>query len=141
MAQVLLVTAFLSLETFTRIDANLGVIHENTRTKLQTFFSLFDMTDLKFKWRGAKSPKNKIVIVEIDSPSLEVYGGWPWHRDITGRLIEKIFAYQPKAVGVDMVFPGLDVRVPKNLREELTRRKLSFSDTFETDGRAFQRSI
>src|SRR6476619_5696085 len=48
-------------------------------------------TDLKFQMRGSRPVQNKIVVVEIDSPSLERIGRWPWHRDMTAYLLEKIY--------------------------------------------------
>src|SRR4051812_6095929 len=53
-------------------------------------------TDRKFKIRGPEAPKNKIVIVEVDSNSILEFGRWPWHRDVTAKLIEKTFQAGPK---------------------------------------------
>src|SRR4051812_11479825 len=48
-------------------------------------------TDWKFNFRGPRPPKSKVVIIEIDSPSIERLGRWPWHRDVTAFLIDKAF--------------------------------------------------
>ena len=40
----------------------------------------------------APSPQQEVVIVEVDSASLEKVGRWPWHRDATAYLIGKTFA-------------------------------------------------
>ena len=68
-------------------------------------------TNVKFRLRGPETPKNKIVIVEIDSDSIAHYGRWPWHRDLTANLIQSVFDAGAKAVGLDMVFSEPDQRV------------------------------
>ncbi len=93
------------------------------------------MTDLKFKTRGPISPKNKVVVVDIDSPALETLGRWPWHRDVMAYLIEKTFQAGAKVVGLDMIFSEADVRVPQDLRQLLKQGKISDDviTKFETD--------
>ena len=92
------------------------------------------LTNIKFRTRGIEKPKNKIVIVGIDSPSIEVFGRWPWHRDNTAKLIEKTFQHGAKVVGLDMVFSEPDVRVSKEIAEVLVKNKLEKQIMqFETD--------
>ncbi|MBI2712345.1 MAG: CHASE2 domain-containing protein, partial [Bdellovibrio sp.] len=55
-------------------------------------------TDLKFKVRGPQPFKNKIVVVEVDSQSLEALGRWPWHRDVTAHVISRAFEQGAKVV-------------------------------------------
>src|SRR5687767_2572071 len=76
-------------------------------------------TNMKFKIRGAEQPRHKIVIVEVDNASISNFGRWPWHRDITAYLIDKVFESGAKAVGLDMVFSEPDTRVPEALAAEL----------------------
>lgn len=91
-------------------------------------------TDVKFKLRGPTQPKNKIVIVEIDSASLDTFGRWPWHRDVAAHLIHAIFEAGAKVVGLDIVFSEPDVRVPAELGEILKAQNLGgILDQFETD--------
>ena len=47
---------------------------------------------------------NSIVIVAVDERSLSEVGRWPWSRTVTADLIDKIGAYSPKAIGVDIMF-------------------------------------
>ena len=92
------------------------------------------MTDFKFSLRGSRTPKNKIVVIEIDGPSIERVGRWPWHRDVTAYLIEKIFQAGAQVVGLDMVFSEPDPRIPSELVELLKAKNLGgISNSFETD--------
>ena len=92
------------------------------------------LTDLKFQLRGPQKPKNKIVVLEVDSAAIERLGRWPWHRDVVAFLIEKTFLYGAKVVGLDMVFSERDRRVPEKLAEILAEKKLTgIADQFETD--------
>jgi len=91
-------------------------------------------TDNKFKLRGSRPTQNKIVVVEVDSSTLEVVGRWPWHRDSTGFLIDKVFEAGAKVVGLDIIFPEPDKRVSDELAQELKKHKLAkLVDQFETD--------
>jgi adenylate cyclase len=92
------------------------------------------LTDQKFKFRGPVPPKNKVVVVEIDSPALETLGRWPWHRDVMSFLIEKTFEAGAKVVGLDVVFSEPDQRVPSELVEILKNNNMAnLIDQFETD--------
>ena len=48
-----------------------------------------------------------IVIVDIDNDSLREVGAWPWPRDVLARLMEKLFAFDARLVGV-----GLPLSLP-----------------------------
>lgn len=92
------------------------------------------LVDLKFKYRGPQSPKNKIVIIDIDSAAIETLGRWPWHRDAIAFLIEKAFGAGAKVVGLDMIFSESDIRVPEGLVKLLAENNLASSlEKFETD--------
>ena len=73
------------------------------------------LTDWKFRIRGPEAPKNNIVIVTVDSDSIAKFGRWPWHRDVTAELIDRIFKAGAKAVGLDIVFSEPDKRVPDEI--------------------------
>ena len=91
-------------------------------------------TDLKFKLRGPKPPKNKIVVVAVDSASLETLGRWPWHRDAISLMITSIFEAGAKVVGLDMVFSEPDKRVPDELFHVLKAKNMeSLALQAETD--------
>jgi adenylate cyclase len=107
-------------------------------TELSTFESLRSLqgtfTNFKFKVRGPQPPDPKIVVVAIDSPSLEMKGRWPWHRDETAHLIDRVFALGAKQVGLDIVFSEADKRISDNMRALLETKGLGqFADGYETD--------
>lgn len=91
-------------------------------------------TDFKFKMRGPIPPKNKVVIVEIDSPSLELIGRWPWHRDIQALLVHRLYELGAKVVGLDIIYSEPDPRVPEELGKILQQKKMGhLIEQFETD--------
>ena len=80
-------------------------------------------TDMKFHARGPIKPKKNIVIVAIDSRSIEALGRWPWRRDYIAMLIDKIFSYETSFVGLDIVFSEPDERVPPEIKSYLLEQK------------------
>lgn len=97
--------------------------------RVSTLFS-----DMKFKLRGYREPRNKIIVVEVDSPSLEVIGRWPWHRDKIALLIDKVFESGAKVVGMDVVFSEPDRRVSDELAQVLIAQNMGqLALQFETD--------
>ncbi len=105
------------------------------REKIHPFLSraVNQLTDAKFLIRGAQEPKNKIIVIEIDSSSIERLGRWPWHRDIIAYLIEKIFLAGAKVIGLDMVFSEPDPRVPNSLKDLLQKKGEIDTTQYETD--------
>ena len=51
----------------------------------------------------ATLPSN-VTIVAIDEASLGAIGVWPWPRDVHARLIERLAAAKPAAIGYDVLF-------------------------------------
>jgi len=91
-------------------------------------------TDIKFKARGSRPTKEKIVILEIDDRAVERVGRWPWHRDAIALLALTVFQHGAKAVGIDIVFPEDDVRVPPAVADLLKAKGMGDQiPTFETD--------
>ncbi len=91
-------------------------------------------TDLKFRARGPEPVKNKIVIVEIDDRAVTEFARWPWHRDAIAVLVLQAVDAGAKVVGLDIIFPEPDQRVPDAVVELLQQNNLG--DTvpqFETD--------
>ncbi len=65
-----------------------------------------------FRWRGAESPRHKILIVDIDETSLAHYGQWPWPRDLVARLVTRLHQQGARVIGLDMMFIEADRSSP-----------------------------
>lgn len=65
-----------------------------------------------------------VLIVDIDLESLGAVGQWPWPRDVTAALLQKIHAGKPRAVGLDIVFGEPDRTSPMTVLENLSRTVL-----------------
>lgn len=62
--------------------------------------------DTAQQWlRPAKSVDRRIVIVDIDDPSLQAIGRWPWPRERLAELIDATQAAEPAMLGLDILFP------------------------------------
>lgn len=91
-------------------------------------------TDVKFRTRGAQPVQNKIVIVEIDDRAVSELARWPWHRDAIAFLVLQAMDAGAKVVGLDIVFPEPDQRVPDGVVELLQANGLGDAvPQFETD--------
>lgn len=107
-------------------------LRERVFPTLKTVNGIF--TNSKFRLRGPQDPKNKVVVVEVDSQSIEALGRWPWHRDVIAYLIDKTFEAGAKVVGLDIVFSEPDQRVPEELAAFLNERGMgNMIRQFETD--------
>jgi adenylate cyclase len=56
-----------------------------------------------------------VVIVDVDARSLARHGQWPWPRTLLARLVERVAAADPAAIGLDIVMPEADRLSPQNL--------------------------
>ena len=54
--------------------------------------------------RARPALKSDVVIVAIDEASLGSIGRWPWPRDVHARLLERLAAAKPVAIGYDVLF-------------------------------------
>ncbi len=68
--------------------------------------------DFFLRFHPAPLSDTRIIIVDIDSESLEKIGQWPWPRKHIAELLKKINATGPVAVGLDMVFAEPDGSSP-----------------------------
>ena len=59
------------------------------------------------------------VFVNIDDNSLKIIGQWPWPRQISAKLIDKISQSGAAAIGVDILFAEKDRFSPDNLSQSL----------------------
>ncbi len=61
---------------------------------------------------GAQPP---LTVVDIDEASLAAVGQWPWPRDTLADLVDAIAVHNPRAVGINIIFPEPDRLSPENL--------------------------
>jgi adenylate cyclase len=64
--------------------------------------------DMRFKWRGVKSPSPAIVSAVIDEKSLDKEGRWPWPRSKMAKLVNKLSDDGAKVIGFDFFFTEPD---------------------------------
>jgi serine/threonine-protein kinase len=66
---------------------------------------------------------NPVVIVAVDDKSIETIGSWPWPRSYIADLIRLLSKYEPKVLGIHLLYtgselnPGLDA--VKEIREAI----------------------
>lgn len=90
--------------------------------------------DFRFRARGPQPTRHKIVIVEIDDAAVSQLARWPWHRDAIAALVLQVMEAGAKVVGLDVVFPEADQRVPDGVAELMTAHGLADQiPQFETD--------
>ena len=79
--------------------------------------ALFD----QYQTLSPRHPKSQpVVIVEIDEKALEALGQWPWPRNYFAALIDAIAAFNPAAVGLDIIMPEPDHASPQAVAESRT---------------------
>ena len=71
-----------------------------------TYLYLTDVRamDYRLLQRGPVPTSGHVVIVAIDDPSVDEVGRWPWPRTVFARLLDRIAAAKPLAVGIDVMF-------------------------------------
>jgi adenylate cyclase len=73
------------------------------------------LLDRLFEWRGPLRPAAPIVIVSIDEDSFdELDIAWPFPRALHARLIDRLAAGRPLAIGLDILFPEASARGPED---------------------------
>lgn len=72
----------------------------------------FDIYQTLWPRQRASAP---VLIVEIDDESLARHGQWPWPRSLLARLVSRIAAADPAAIGIDIFMPERDRLSPGEL--------------------------
>lgn len=83
--------------------------------------------DLKFQYRGVRSPAPEVVIVAIDDNSVKGVGRWPWSREVMAQLISRIKEAEARVIGLDIVFAERQetaaLTALQRLRQDLAQKK------------------
>ena len=79
-------------------------------------YRLFDFYQTLMPRQRSSAPA---VIVAIDEASLKAHGQWPWPRTVVARLLDRINAGRPAAIGVDIIFAEADRLAPERLPDLL----------------------
>ena len=69
--------------------------------------------------RPTLAEASPVRIVQIDDESIAKYGQWPWPRTLVARLIDRIAAGHPRALGIDILFAAPDRTSPPLVAREL----------------------
>ena len=78
--------------------------------------------DLLLRVSAESISEPQVVIVDIDDPSLQEYGQWPWPRSLLALLLDQVRHGEPRAVGVDMMLAEPDRMRPEALDSQLRER-------------------
>ena len=66
--------------------------------------------DLQLRRFGPAPGRPAVVVVDIDQRTIAVLGDWPWPRETMARLVGAVAAAKPKALAIDVLFAGADMR-------------------------------
>ena len=62
-----------------------------------------------------RTASDDVIIVDIDEKSLDIYGQWPWPRDIMAAMVDNLSSLGAKVIAFDGVFAEPDRTSVKNL--------------------------
>jgi adenylate cyclase len=82
--------------------------------------SAFDIELASDQWLRGPAPSDlKVIVVDIDRPSIDALGEWPWPRETLARLVEAVASERPAAIAIDMLLAEPDDRSPAALARRL----------------------
>ncbi|MGE3774571.1 MAG: CHASE2 domain-containing protein [Gammaproteobacteria bacterium] len=92
--------------------ASLAIAALGAQLHLQrhTWFERWDklFLDSLLVYTAPRTAARHTVVVDIDDPSLDALGQWPWPRYRVAELIRRIAHARPAAIGVDVLFAEPD---------------------------------
>lgn len=69
-----------------------------------------------------RATTGEIVLVDIDSKSIEAIGGWPWPRNVHAQLIDRLVALDAAEIAIDIDFSTRSNPVDDAALEDALRR-------------------
>lgn len=86
-------------------------------------FGFLDEIDWRIldRWQKSRPPHPDIVLLAVDSKSLDSIGRWPWNRSVHAQILNRLAQAPPKAVGIDINFSE-----PQNAQNDI-----ELADTIE----------
>lgn len=112
-------------------------IHYGFLLALLAFFAFFSVSEHHVRVRmqhdvfdtfNMLSPRpagDSVIIVDIDEVALEIYGQWPWPRNIMADLVNNLTMMEAKVIAFDGVFAEPDRTSPKYFLENLPKDDLA----------------
>jgi CHASE2 domain-containing sensor protein len=81
-------------------------------------------------------PENskRLVFVNIDNASIAEFGQWPWPRQLTARLVNKVAEKKPAAIGLDILITERDRFAPENIAKTLNLPLSALTSAGAQDG-------
>jgi adenylate cyclase len=76
-----------------------------------------------------RPPGGRIVIVDVDEPSLSAIGQWPWRRDIVAQLIARLRDLGASTIALDIIFAESDRSEAAGVAPDV-----ALADTLRTGG-------
>ncbi|MBI4690425.1 MAG: adenylate/guanylate cyclase domain-containing protein [Nitrospirae bacterium] len=76
------------------------------------------LKDARFRLRKNILPDDRVVVVAIDSKSINELGRWPWKRSVIAGLLNNLKEYGSKVTALDIVFSE-----PSDTKEDITLSK------------------
>lgn len=112
-------------------------IHYGFLLALLAFFVFFSVSEHHIRIRmqndvfdtfnmlSPRPPGDSVIIVDIDEVALEIYGQWPWPRNIMADLVSNLTMMEAKVIAFDGVFAEPDRTSPKYFLENLPKDDLA----------------
>src|SRR6266849_5377328 len=92
------------------------LIPESWRQTLrENAFDLVLTLDQRLQPIATATSPTRVVVVDIDRPSIEKLGPWPWPRLSIAHLVEAIAVAKPRVIAMDILFAEPDARSPAAL--------------------------
>ena len=81
-------------------------------------------------------PENtkQLVFVNIDDASIAEFGQWPWPRQLTAKLVNKVAEKKPAAIGLDILITEKDRFAPDNIAKTLNLPLSALTSAGAQDG-------